>query len=322
MEKIETYFVEFSSFMTTKNGYRNKTTNQLFPGSRTSASQTMLANCIQNGKFQLQTSETNVISFEPGDKVITPNWENPQTMFSIKEIATIELKKHLMFNFTDGTNVIYSKPDSYRYENVKIRVGAIRKVSTELNGMKVGDILITKKAGIVCFLKNEPVEIKAFVIDCFNNVPLILCSNYCTLWPKQLEKFEHVPFNEEPTSRYQTLKPLIQTKPIDKIPFQEGDLLTSGEPGFTGIFMFLKHVTKRLRLTSLTAITEYHNIEFYPVSKKNLERFGILNPRISPKDEIKTLQGKVFSLQNSVSQAILTNYKDSENRFHAEACNV
>lgn len=317
IEKIQNCFLSFHHLFETVNSFKNKRTGVIYPGQKQSTQKQVLPKLLADGKLSINTTEQKQIQFEPGDKVIIPDWSRPSEYFNIKQIKEIKVDKELRFVFTDETSFLYSRSSNlYGDSNVYIKIGSVRKVVEEFNGLKVGDYLEAKRGFIPCFPKKKPVQIKAIVTDCFNGIPLILCSNYCTLLPNQLNDFEHIAYDSNPESRYAKIK--LEEQNLGKIPIQTGDMFGMSSDSIAR-YMSLK-IDKRLRMISINAMTVYDSIEPYPTKRSNTIRFGVLSPRISPKDNISTFQNKVFTLHNSLSNKIFNNpYCKTEAIIHTEA---
>jgi hypothetical protein len=110
----------------------------------------------------------------------------------------------------------------YVSEYVNVRIGTVRNVVNEYEGLKSGMKIIAKESGISGFLKKNVNIIVGFIIDSGAKEPFVLCSNCMTLWYSDvIEKFNII---EKTDSTWQKMP----HSPIDitKIKIQTGDIVT------------------------------------------------------------------------------------------------
>jgi hypothetical protein len=167
------------------------------------------------------------IKFSVGDKVVIPDWSKPETVTEIRTITGFELAANAecIYIVSVSNHGGVSKTNYLSFRSVpKINVGSVRKISDEFNGIKAGFKMIAKVRGIQNFMKKDCHEVVGFLTDTGNGIPLMLCSNLCTIWCIQdhLEKFD---FFEPSSSKFKRL----QTSPLSLTPinFQPGDLIFS-----------------------------------------------------------------------------------------------
>lgn len=264
-------------------------------------------------------SNNLVVDFSIGDKVVVADWKNPLEILSIKTItgfATNLEKRTIDFVLQDK----HEKISTIEYVNGYysfIKVGKIRKVTNELNGITIGTKIIAKESGISCFPKKDVNIIVAFIVDT-NGEPLVLCSNGCTLWFSDLEKFELIKMKSK------RWKKLIHS-PLDpsKIKFQAGDILNGIEEYSTrrGYAVARNEAGSGNRIINLEYYHEYN--EYAYVDKDfmdNLILDCIPNPRLTiPQQNEKGYVSGFITFHGGISQTdvSLSPYKfiDETGRF-------
>jgi hypothetical protein len=259
------------------------------------------------------------ISLKVGDIGIVADWNGRNEMFKHKEIiefnsvwepvtSTNEHNKiALNMELRDiNTNEITTEPllcfygrrsltdhqlsnrgSVYFYNsNLKFNSGYFRKVVSEHSGISVGMKFQAKVPGIPAFPKKNINQIMAIIVDT-GIEPLVLCSNYCTLWLSDLldsNKFTFVSFIKDTT--------IVDPRSIG---LQDGDVFA--EPSgakfpfsvisFSGSFDFRP-------LTNIFSMKRHSGLYRQNITKKTLnhyKRHGILTPRTT--DRIR--QGMGYS---------------------------
>lgn len=177
----------------------------------------------------LESKETKKISipgltmdytFEIGDTVVVADnvnsrWMiNPSRIVGMKYIAD---DKTLFFKLQDQYNNTSLKPFII---GDQVQLGYIRKIELSLEGINNGDKIRAHVPGIPLFPKKDANEIVGFFTD-GTDMPLVLCTNGCTLWLDDLlEKFDVI----KPEARNYNRTNVASYQP-DKIKIQPGDTI-------------------------------------------------------------------------------------------------
>ena len=228
------------------------------------------------------------INFKIGDLVVVSDWITPQNMLKIRRIKGFEVDNesfsiNMIITGNEENSILkvpYIKIGKDSESKIKrtgrILLGKVRKVSLEYNGIKAGSKIRAKVAKIPGFPKKDSNQIIAFLTDTGTPHPMILCSNYLTLWAnnRTLEKFDII--NQDST-KWSKLK--INDNPdINKIKSQIGDLyLHNG---------FVYYLNTQTELLGLNIEYAYRGLLNYRLNKwaPTPERFGYLEPRMSNDD--------------------------------------
>ena len=246
----------------------------------------LVRDIIEKQELLIQSYDFD-IKFSVGDKVVIPDWSKPETVTQIRTITGFAAAPngesvHIISVSNEGERVCKTDYLSFRspVHSTKINIGSIRKISDEFNGIKAGFKIVAKVRGIQNFMKKDCYEVVGFLTDTGNGIPLMLCSNMCTIWctKDDLEKFD---FFEPSSSKFKRL----QTSPIllTSINFQPGDLILSnrnsarcceervllllGKPGFN-------------RAVSVVRCDNVNVCRCYEIVGKQMFFYGIPNPRI------------------------------------------
>jgi hypothetical protein len=168
------------------------------------------------------------VKFSVGDRVVTPDWTRPETISQIRTItgfrSTTDLQSiDIITVGNQGQVPSATKYLDFRNES-QVNVGSVRKISEEFGGIKAGFKMIPKSRGIQNFMKKDCYEVTGFITDTGNGIPLMLCSNLCTIWctKQDLEKFD---FFEPSSSKFKRLE--VSQPALNSISFQPGDLIFS-----------------------------------------------------------------------------------------------
>lgn len=175
---------------------------------------------IENNKTLFIKGIDKDLNFTIGDNVIVCDWENSDLMFNIRTISEFIISDDniLQFKLIDSLKKEILI-DYINLENGKIRVGHIRKVTDELNGIPYGSIVKSNTNNFTNFPKKDNNIISSFIIDCER--PLVLFNNGLTLWIDDLENnFDILLPNSDEFNRIKKTKEFN----IDDIKWQTGDL--------------------------------------------------------------------------------------------------
>lgn len=246
-----------------------------------------------NQHFHVETPNLT-IDFSVGDKVIVADWINPLNMLSVKTIVAFERNDSgsiyfILENRKGEKSQVEYVDGSYRL----IRIGRIRKVINEIDGIKVGTKIVAKETGVSCFPKKDINMIVTFIIDT-GGEPLAFCSNGCTLWVSDLkEKFDLIPMSSPNWKE-------LQHSHLDpsKIKLQPGDIIISTESSRTSSgYLVVGSRGIGMRFTRLDSFHEYDDfvrLDRYYLNSCVLD--CIPNPRMSIRQQNE--RGFVTSFPN------------------------
>ena len=226
------------------------------------------------------------VCFRVGEKIVIGDWDNPaELMFKIREIVGFETTTESLKIKTRDSNGTILEIDYINWQTGIIKIGYIRKVASELNGIPVGSIITANQAGINNFPKKDRNKIAAFIIDA--DEPLILFHNGLTMWFNDLEGKFDILLPE--TQAHKRIRKFREFNPTE-IGWQSGDLcvhdgkhylLNNDNPYMGVVYMeihpdFVKTGSLRSRARVSSSIDE------------SFKRFGIIDPRYLKKDsEVK-----------------------------------
>lgn len=185
----------------------------------------MLNDILSSDKQSLSINGIDLdISFNLQDEVILGDWENTDLMFNIRKIVEFNCED-------DKLNFILADPEgnqmSVEYIDLdtgKIRVGYIRKVKSEYDGIPVGTIAKSIVSGNLNFPKRTNSKISSFIVD--GQSPMVLFNNGLTIWFDELrDKFDLI---IPETPEYRRIRSTRTFNP-DKIVWQSGDLCTKDD---------------------------------------------------------------------------------------------
>jgi len=224
------------------------------------------------------------IHFRVGEKIVVGDWDNPnELMFKIREIVGFEATtEFLKIRAADSEGRIL-EIDYINWSSGIIKIGYVRKVASELNGIPVGSIITANQAGINNFPKKDRNKIAAFIIDA--DEPLILFHSGMTMWFSDLEGKFDILLPETPA--YKRIRKFREFNPTE-INWQSGDLcvhdgkhylLNNDNPYMGVVYMeihsdFVKTGSLRSRARVSSTIDE------------SFKRFGIIDPRYLKKDSV------------------------------------
>ena len=236
-------------------------------------------------KFQVKSFDLD-IEFNIGDKVVVADFENPINMLSVKTIQG--------FKFTEGVGDIHfiladKQGNLHQEEYVKgrygtIHTGRIRKISNVFGELTAGTKIKSNIAGFPHFAKKDTNIIIGFLTDTGGPDPLVLCSNCCTMWYRDVvECFKHIPIKSAEWAK-------TAHSPIDvaKIKYQPGDILigtgSSDYRSNTGWLLFKvtgSNSIKAMDFNYYNAWPDYFTLDRYITTNSKFD--CIPNPRIGPK---------------------------------------
>jgi hypothetical protein len=169
------------------------------------------------------------IKFSVGDKVVVPDWSRPETVTQIRTITGFRTGPNsesinIISVGNEGEAVFERKYLDFS-DIARVNVGSVRKISEEFNGIKAGFKMVAKVRGVQNFMKKDCYNVIGFLTDTGNGIPLMLCSNLCTIWciKEDLEKFDFFVPSSSKFNRLQVSQPLLNSSS-----FQPGDLIFSG----------------------------------------------------------------------------------------------
>jgi len=205
-----------------------------------------------------------------GDQIMISDWTRPNEMMKVRTVVgfnEIGQEIHINSKYEDEPEI----STQYITSNGHICVERIRKVVTELGGIKAGTKLRAKVPQVAGFPKKDVSQVVAFLIDT-GGPPLILCSNYCTIWgvDDELENFE---FYEEGTVSYNKWEVVVADP--EKIKFQPGDMIRT----YTN-YIIMMNQNRALGLVEMDYLDTPSSI--YGPPPRNLrsnQRIGFLGPR-------------------------------------------
>ena len=221
-------------------------------------------------KFTIPSFDRDV-TFEVGEEVITIDWNKPDEMFNIWTITGFSMNNtSFLLNLLNGKTAI-------QYPVVTLSTGknnfaCVRKVARNINKYSVGMRLRAIKSGIVDFPGKDCNEIRAFIID-EEREPLVLFSNYRTLWFSTLNKqnFKVIDPKTKVGAKIKVSPPSL------KIKIQDGDVFNSSG---TKISCVYSKYYKRSYFYNLSC-SSYDGLRTIGFAKiENLNRrYGLLLPR-------------------------------------------
>ena len=229
------------------------------------------------------------ITFSVGDEVIVADWKNVDNMTRIWKIRDFSLSltadDSLIVLLEDSSGNLMRFP-YINFTTGKILHGFMRKVSRSFNGIPVGTLIKANRTKIQNFPMKDIVEIVAFITDTGRDIPLILCSNLCTIWGSidSLERFNAFAINSPAWKKF---KSKVLPPDPSKIKTQSGDFVIDNEDQF--INSVSPMLVRRGRYAKKYVIQGMYNgyAWRYDISlskdpiKEGYYRYGIISPRES-----------------------------------------
>ncbi len=240
------------------------------------------------------------INFKVDDFVVLIDWskEIPITLpLKINEFNIIEDLLCFKLLSLDGKQNIVVPYIDFRTGN--IFTGKIRKISLDCMGLRYGDEIKARVSGVQNFPMKDINRIIGVITD-VNKTPLILCSNYCTIWSQQnvIGSFDIISRNSSMWGKRK-----LEKYDRSKIKFQPGDFITYkdhwGDNSNTIIsFIISKNNTFNDVIISNNGIIDdsLYSCDYYITMNKTRiwDFYGLLSPRYSRKDLIDMWHRKVF----------------------------
>jgi hypothetical protein len=239
-------------------------------------------------RFHVESFDMD-IDFAIGDKVVTADWENPVNMLSTKIIQGFKFEEDsgdISFVLGDKKGDMHLVPyvDGKRGN---IAVGRVRKITNKFADLVAGTKIQANVAGISHFPKKDTNIIIGFVTDT-SGEPLVLCSNCCTQWYRDvIENFDHISIKSPQWAK-------SQHAPIDvaKIKYQAGDVIigsgVSDMKNSSGWLLFKRYGASSLKGMDLRYYTQwpdYFSLDRYITANSRFD--CIINPRLSPKTQLE-----------------------------------
>jgi len=230
------------------------------------------------------------IEFSVGDDILIADWTDVDTMLEIWKIKE--------FRLDEDRDVLYvhaisdsGKERDFPYiffDSGKVNIGLMRKVSRSFSGVPAGTLIKANQAKVQNFPKKDIVEIVAFITDTGRDIPLIYCSNLCTIWATEesLSRFDAFAINSPAWKKNKTK---VAGADPNKIKIQSGDLLVNDfRTSLTSDSRSL-YIVRRGRWARkfvLSGLIRQYKFTNYEDVKGNIfnygyERWGIISPRDS-----------------------------------------
>jgi len=233
-------------------------------------------NLVKDGEFNLPSYDID-LNFKIGDKVVFVDWNKPEDMTIIREIIGISIDENRIIKITargkDDDIATINYADLGRGQ---VFIGKIRKIIEEYNGLIAGTKLRANVAGISKFPKKDVNQIIGFITDTGTDVPLMLCSNRCTLWAHEhyLSKFSYL----APSSRLWNQVQIAP--PATRIAHQMGDFLMYTMSSRWSPYMLMKDGYGRLRKYPTAYMHRYITTGTVYPDERTIW-WGLLQPRFT-----------------------------------------
>jgi hypothetical protein len=173
------------------------------------------------------------LEFSIGDRVVVADWINPENMLVPKTIIGVKVDKELQSiafvlqdrnNNISSVNYINNIPSS-RHNSYVIKVGKVRKIVSQYNGISAGTKIKSTAGHIPQFPKKNINIIIGFITDTGIDEPLVLCSNCCTIWFNDLVRdFELIPITSVKWKKMDHVE-----VDISAIKLQIGDIVSTAD---------------------------------------------------------------------------------------------
>lgn len=243
-------------------------------------------NNIQNGNRLYITGVDKDIEFMKGDQVIVADWSNNE-IIKIKTITDFVIDNDvddyptkLSFELTDSDGN-KSMVEYINLLNGNIKVGHIRKVKSEYDGIKVGSIIRSNVQGFYNFPRRVSHKISAFIVD--SEKPIILCESGLTLWLDDVK--QHFDIIDPDTPRFRRIRRTVPFD-IEKIGWRSGDVVTKDNQLFIlnkdnehSDIIYMNVDPNYIKSGSLkNKVTISRNLD------PSFKRYGIQDPRFKEKE--------------------------------------
>lgn len=234
-----------------------------------------LEHLLTNGEFNLPSYDVD-LNFRVGDKVIFADWERPEDITTVREIIGISHDDHYIKISAQSNEGDVRTMEYADISNGRVFIGKIRKIEEEYNGLRAGTKLKANVSGISKFPKKDVNQIIGFLTDTGTGVPLMLCSNRCTLWAhdEYLSKFSYLPPSSQLWSRVQV------APPPTRFAQQIGDLTLYSYSSRWAPYMVTRDGHGRTRKFPTTHMCKYITTgSIHPDDR--VTKWGILQPRFT-----------------------------------------
>jgi hypothetical protein len=235
-----------------------------------------------------------LVPFKVGDRVCIAIWNEPNEMIKRRQITKFIIddpEKKVLVETTDGINI---RIDPIII-NKKILYSSFKHVETEYMDLKSGMVIKPKRIGISCFPRKSNYRIIGFIRVNFSNIPLVLMSNCCTLWPFQITNDFDITQNIN-----------VEDPDLTKIKLQANDLLNIDGKVYCDQILLNDHRYSGLRIFDIEEIYSGNNGRAITTIPKKCRRVGFIFPRIELNTAVNSVvaglvdgNGNVFILPDS-----------------------
>lgn len=241
-----------------------------------------ISNILINDKNTLRVESFDMdLEFSVGDTVIAVDWDTPQQMKIPKTIVGFKINEEL-----EELYVVLKQQDSDKetYEHLFIdydrsafiKVGTLRHIESSYDGISAGTMIKANKPRIANFPQKDINMVVGFITDTGGDIPLVLCSNCCTIWPDQLkEDFDIIP---EGDSKLNSWVPGYVD--ISKMKLQPGDIITYGGRPSDPMILHSNQYNRGMKTQfSSEYVQRISGYTFDNRTRGNSKPFGLLTPR-------------------------------------------
>jgi len=211
--------------------------------------------------------------YKVGDKICIALWDEPTEMVKIRTITKFIIdspNKKIFVETNDGTT---TRTDPIVI-NDKILYSSFKHIETEYGRLKSGMILKPLRIGISCFPKKSSYKIIGFIRVNFVDIPMVLMSNCCTLWPFQL------------TNDFTISSENVENPDITKIKVQDHDLLSMDTKDFADYILLHEPKYAGLRMYNTKEILGTTTGYALTTLPKYAKRMGFIYPRFGDSSNI------------------------------------
>jgi len=191
--------------------------------------QNSISNILINNNQTLRVAGFDLdLEFSIGDTVIAVDWRSPQEMIIPKTIVD--------FNVNESMEELYvvlerQNSDKDKYDHLFIdydrgafiKVGTLRHIESNYGEISAGTMIRSNRPRLPNFPQKDINMIVGFITDTGRDIPMILCSNCCTIWADQLEEdFDIIPADDRRLNGDRFQPPRVD---VSNIKFQPGDIV-------------------------------------------------------------------------------------------------
>ena len=181
-----------------------------------------ILSCVKEDRITVSNISSDT-ELKIGDEIVVADWVNLDEMLKVRKIESFEVvDQNIVYINAIDRNQERSKIPYIDVFNTTISIGYVRRIIDNYDGLIAGMKIKVKEKGISNFPLKDTNMIVGFLNDT-GDIPLVLCSNGCTLWPDVVKNFfEIIPID---SPKWQEL----DVAPIEpnKIKAQAGDILVS-----------------------------------------------------------------------------------------------